>query len=567
MSIAGQKINEIVINADADVVLADQFQNKVLRFRGRWWMFFAETVNLEARMRYISSVDGESWGEKADIVRDIGTASGSQFDIYWDGVDLSLVWADNISRSLNFIKGGEKNGRLVFGEEKRILWPAFAQAPTISKTNTGLTVVAFKEENTTNLSLIESNDDNTESWKKKVVVGQTLIPNSRVEGIGTPPDFGRFILFFVGEYDGSRTFLGIRQHNQVGSPEILSRSDLASSSNWDAAIHHRRYHIIYRRTITNEVVHTTGLIQDASRRNEVIHSKDPNGEVPLGLCLNEISGDVFDIWVWNGDLWIKKWDARSETWDVERLVAKGIDPASYRSFSISPRLSEDGLIGIAFTTGCVNNTKLNFLSINPDNFAILNPEVRGVPLTFESCMFPPTGWAQVIGIGGELERVRGISFTGVSSMRSKDPGGEGAYIRRISNLVEEPFTVTFAIRFVSFPISGRQFIWWYGGVKKFVRLAVSSKGRFRLEYSDGVIRSSEGVLDLDTNVWYRIRVEVPLPPGAVILSVNDRKDLAENTLVKLETGFEYIGNCGPGPSVKGSQFFIDDVRWTSTVVS
>ena len=103
MSIAGQKINEIVINADADVVLADQFQNKVLRFRGRWWMFFAETVNLEARMRYISSVDGESWGEKADIVRDIGTASGSQFDIYWDGVDLSLVWADNISRSLNFI--------------------------------------------------------------------------------------------------------------------------------------------------------------------------------------------------------------------------------------------------------------------------------------------------------------------------------------------------------------------------------------------------------------------------------------------------------------------------------
>ncbi|MCZ6613890.1 MAG: hypothetical protein O6762_04330, partial [Thaumarchaeota archaeon] len=132
--------------------------------------------------------------------------------------------------------------------------------------------------------------------------------------------------------------------------------------------------------------------------------------------------------------------------------------------------------------------------------------------------------------------------------------------------VEEPFTMTFAIRFVTFPNSGRQFIWWYGGVKKYVRLAVTSKGRFRLEYSDGVVRSSEGVLKLDTNVWYRIRVDVPLPPGAIILSVNDRKDLAETTLVKLEPGFEYIGNCGPGPSVNGSQFFIDDVRWTSTVV-
>jgi len=423
MSNAGQRIDELVINAEADVVLADQFQNKVLRFRNRWWVFFAETINLEARMRYISSVDGESWGEKADIVRDIGTASGSQFDIHWDGVNLNLVWADNISRSLNFIKGGEKDGKLVFGEEKRIFWPAFAQAPTISKTNTGLTVVAFKEENSTNLSLIESNDDNTDSWKKKVVVGQSLNPNSRVEGIGNPPDFGSFVLFFVGENDGSGTFLGIHQDNQVGSPEILSRSNLASSSNWDAVIHHRRYHIIYRKKITNEVVHTTGLIRDASQRNEVIHSKDPNGEVPLGLCLNETSGDVFDFWVWDGDLWIKRWESRSETWDVERLVAKGIDPASYRSFSVSPRVSGDGLIGIAYTTGCVNNTKLNFLSINPDNFAILNPEIRGVPLTFESCKFPPTGWAQVIGIGGELERVRGISFTGVSSMRTRDPGG------------------------------------------------------------------------------------------------------------------------------------------------
>lgn len=36
MSIAGQKIDELVINAEADVVLADQFQNKVLRFRNRW---------------------------------------------------------------------------------------------------------------------------------------------------------------------------------------------------------------------------------------------------------------------------------------------------------------------------------------------------------------------------------------------------------------------------------------------------------------------------------------------------------------------------------------------------
>ena len=175
MATAGQKIDDIVINSDADEVLADQFQNKVLRFRKRWWLFFSEKVNLEVRMRYISSVDGESWGDKADIVRDIGSASGSQFDIHWDGVYLNLVWADNVSRSLNFIKGGEKDGKLVFGEEKRILWPAFAQAPTISKTNTGLTVVAFREENSSNLSLIESNDDNTDSWKKKVVVGQALL--------------------------------------------------------------------------------------------------------------------------------------------------------------------------------------------------------------------------------------------------------------------------------------------------------------------------------------------------------------------------------------------------------
>ncbi len=466
---------------------------------------------------------------------------------------------------MKFIKGREQNGKLVFGEERRILWPVFAQAPTISKTNTGLTVVAFREENSSNLSFIQSNDDKDESWQKKVVVGQTITPNSRVEGIGDPPDFGRFVILFVGDEGDSRTVLGIHQHDPVGTPEVLSRSDLASSSNWDAAIHQRRYHIIYRKKITNEVVHTTGLIQDASRRNEVIHSKDTDGEIPLGLCLNELSGDVFDIWVWNGDLWLKRWDARSETWDVERLVARGVDPASYRSFTISPRLSEDGLIGISYSTGCVNNTRLNFLSINPDNFDILDPEVRGVVLTFESCMFPPTGWGQVIGVGSDLQRVRGISFTGVSSMRSRDPGGEGAYIRRVANQVEEPFSITFAIRFVTFPTSGRQFIWWYGGVKKFVRLTVTSSGRFRLEYSDGVMRTSEGVLELKTDVWYRIRVDVPLPPGAVILSVDDRKDLGENTLVKLAPGFEYIGNCGPGPSTKGSQFFIDDVKWTSTI--
>ncbi|MCH8023025.1 MAG: hypothetical protein IH932_04700, partial [Thaumarchaeota archaeon] len=409
MASAGQKIENIIINADADVVLADQFQNKVLRFRKRWWLFFAEGVNLEARVRYISSIDGKFWGEKIDIVRGIGTVSGSQFDTHWDGITLSLVWTDSISRSLKIIKGEEQNGRLVFGEEKTILWPVFAQAPTISKTNTGLTLVAFREENSSNLSLIKSRDDKGESWKKRVVVGQTNSPNSRVEGIADPPDFGRFILLFVKDDDDSRTVLGIHQYDPVGIPEILSLSDLASSSNWDATIHQRRYHIIYRKKVTNEVVHTTGLIQDGSQRSEVIHSKEPDGEIPLGLCLNEMSGDVFDIWVWNGQLWLKRWDSRSETWDVERVVARGVDPASYRSFTITPRMNEDGLIGISYTTGCVNNTRLNFLSINPDNFAILNPEIRGVVLTFESCMFPPAGWGQVIGAGGALQRIRGIS--------------------------------------------------------------------------------------------------------------------------------------------------------------
>ncbi|MFQ6011609.1 MAG: hypothetical protein ACE5KG_05505 [Nitrososphaerales archaeon] len=563
MATEGQRIEDMVINAEAGALLAEQFQNKLLRFRRRWWLFFAEKVQLQARLRYISSIDGEFWLDKIDLVSDIGNASGTDFDIHWDGVSLSLVWADTVSRSLKFKKGREQNGSLVFGEEKTVLWPVFAQTPTISKTNTGLTVVAFREENSGNLSFIKSNDVEAESWREKVAVGTTNTPNSHVEGIVDAPDFGKFLLIFDREDENSRALLGIHQDEPLGDIETLSKSDLASGSNWDATMHRRRYHLLYRKEASGGVAHTTGLIEDSDGRNEVIHSKKPEGVTPLGICLNEASGDVFDIWVWNGDVWIKKWDSRSEAWEVERLVARGVEPASYRSFAITPRVSDDGLIGISYTTGCINNTQLNFISINPDTFKVLNPEIGGTVLTFESCFFPPTGWATVVGVEGELERVSGISSAGISSMRSRDPRGEGAYIRRVTEQILEPFRITLAIRFVAFPTSGRQFIWWYGGVKQFVRLAVTSARRFRVEYSDGISRSSEGNVELQTDKWYKIRIDVPLPPGAVTLTVDGQQDIRERTLVKLDPGFEYVGNCGPGPSVRGSQFYIDQIKWTS----